>query len=226
MVAHYQFAITIGILVAYFTNAQILSFGQNLDPSSESFITWIFNAEVWRSMFGSEAIPGVIYLSLLFIVPESPRWLMAQNREINARKVLKRLLENDAAEKEILEIKEVLKTETGNWRQLFAPGIRVALIIGIVLAVLSQFSGINAIIYFGPKIFEAAGFGIDGSLSGQVLIGIVNVLFILVAIWKIDSFGRRGLLFIRSIGMMIAHICIGFIYFNTQYIGNLFISFY
>lgn len=225
MVALYQFAITIGILAAYFANAQILSFGQSMDPSGEGFMTWIFNAEVWRSMFGSEAIPGIIFLTLLFIVPESPRWLMAQNREDDAREVLNRVIEDEEAEREIVEIREVLKKETGSWKQLFAPGIRLALIIGVILAVLSQFSGINAIIYYGPKIFEAAGFGVDGSLNGQVIIGIVNVLFTLVAIWKIDSFGRRGLLIAGCMGMIIAHLCIGFLFFSGNTEGYLLMIF-
>jgi len=213
MVALYQFALTIGILVAYFANAKILSFGQGLDSSGGGFLVWITYTEVWRGMFGSEAIPGILFLFLLLIIPESPRWLMARKREDDARRILNRIVDNDVAENQIKEIKTVLEQEEGSWKEIFAPGIRVALFIGVVLALLSQFSGINAIIYYGPKIFESAGFGIDGALNGQVIIGIVNVLFTVVAIFKIDSLGRRPLLIAGCIGMIIAHAIIGTLFF-------------
>lgn len=212
MVSLYQFAITIGILVAYFSNSKILTFGQNANFAEGGFWNWIFTKEIWRAMFGAEIIPAIFFFVFLFLVPESPRWLMAKNREEEAQQVLNKVVDEEKATNEINEINQVLAQETGSWRQLLRPGIRVALLIGILLAVLSQFTGINSIIYYGPKIFEEAGFGVGGSLSGQVVIGIVNVLFTLIAIWKIDKLGRRILLIVGCIGMLISHISIGLLF--------------
>jgi len=219
MIALYQFAITLGILISYFANAKILLLGQNASFTENSFWKWILTTEVWRGMFGAEALPAIAFLILIFFIPESPRWLMTRNREQQALLVLERVVSSDKAQKEIDEIKKVLKQETGTWRQLFSPGIRLALFIGVSLAVLSQFSGINAIIYYGPKIFEQGGFTTSSALNSQVIIGIVNVVFTLIAIWKIDSLGRRRLLLIGCFGMLIAHISIGIIFQSGQMDG-------
>jgi SP family arabinose:H+ symporter-like MFS transporter len=220
MVSLYQFAITIGILAAYFTNTWILQFGLDAGFAQDSFKYWIFTSEVWRGMFGSEMLPALAFVLLLVIVPESPRWLMIKNRESEAQEILNRIVDPVAAKTEISEIKKVVNQETASWKQLFAPGIRIALFIGVALAVLSQFSGINAIIYYGPRIFESAGFDVGGALNGQVIIGIVNVLFTLIAFWKIDNFGRRGLLLIGCFGMAVSHVIIGFLFY-TGHTGGL-----
>jgi sugar porter (SP) family MFS transporter len=212
MVSLYQFAITIGILCAYFANAQILSLGQSVVFKSGGFWNWILSAEVWRAMFGAETIPAFLFFTTLFLVPESPRWLMARDREKQATKTLLKFVNREKAKKEIDDIKQVLAEETKPWIQILKPGIRLAMFIGIALAILSQFTGINAIIYYGPKIFESAGFTTGSSLSGQVIIGVINVLFTLIAIWKIDQLGRRILLLIGCGGMMIAHIAIGLLF--------------
>ncbi len=224
MVSLYQFAITIGILFAYFANARILDFGTS-NTFSAGLWQWVLNDEIWRAMFGAEMIPAALFLLLLFFVPESPRWLMVKNREDEALDVMTRVIEKEEARKEISEIKKVLKKETASWKQLFAPGIRVALFIGMALAILSQFSGINAIIYYGPRIFEAAGFGVGGALNGQVIIGIVNVVFTLIAIWKIDQLGRRVLLFVGCFGMIAAHLSIGTLFYTGYTEGILLLIF-
>ncbi|MCK5572356.1 MAG: sugar porter family MFS transporter, partial [Bacteroidetes bacterium] len=216
MVSLYQFAITIGILCAYFANAQLLSLSQSVSFGESGLLKWIVTDEVWRVMFGAEAIPALLFFLLLFLVPESPRWLMAFNKERKANEVLLRFVDPSTAQKEIEDIRHVLTEEQGSWRQLLQPGIRLALLIGVSLAILSQFTGINAIIYYGPRIFESAGFDIGGSLGGQVIIGVVNVLFTLIAIWKIDQLGRRALLIIGCSGMMGSHIAIGLL-FATGY---------
>ena len=225
MVSLYQFAITIGILVAYFANAQILSLGQSASFEEGGLWQWVLSTEVWRGMFGAEALPGIVFLVLLFFVPESPRWLMVRKREGEAVEVLNRIMSDEAAKKEIGEIRLVLAQETASWKQLLAPGIRGAILIGMALAILSQFSGINAIIYYGPRIFESAGFGVGGSLNGQVIIGIVNVLFTLVAIWKIDRLGRRVLLIAGCLGMIVSHLAIGTVFYTGQTEGILLMVF-
>jgi SP family arabinose:H+ symporter-like MFS transporter len=176
-------------------------------------------------MFGAEAVPGIFFLILLLFVPESPRWLMVRKREGEARAVLNRIMSAESAEREVGEIRTVLAQETLSWKQLLTPGIRGAVLIGMSLAILSQFSGINAIIYYGPRIFESAGFGVGGSLSGQVLIGVVNVLFTLIAIWKIDRLGRRALLIAGCIGMFVAHLAIGTVFYTGQTGGVLLMIF-
>jgi SP family arabinose:H+ symporter-like MFS transporter len=216
MVSLYQFAITLGILSAYFANAEILSLGRASGLGEGGFWQWVMSSEVWRGMFGAEALPGVLFLMLLFFVPESPRWLVVRKRDEEARGILTRIISEEAAEREVEEIKSVLAQELPSWRQLLQPGIRGAVLIGMSLAILSQFSGINAIIYYGPRIFESAGFGVGGSLSGQVIVGIVNVLFTLIAIWKIDRMGRKALLIAGCVGMIIAHLAIGTVFYTGQ----------
>ncbi len=225
MVSLYQFAITIGILFAYFANSRLLSFGQTTLFNEDSFFYFIFTEEVWRSMFGAEMIPALLFFVFLFMVPESPRWLMVRDKEDQARNILLKFTDHETATKEINDIKQVLAEETGNWREILKPGIRFALFIGVSLAVLSQLTGINAIIYYGPKIFETAGFSTGGSLSGQVVIGVVNVLFTLIAIWKIDQLGRRILLMVGCAGMMVSHIAIGLLFFTGNSSGLLLILF-
>jgi len=224
MVSLYQFAITIGILAAYFTNAQLLSLSEAI-TANEELVKWIFTDEVWRAMFGSETIPALLFFLLLFFVPRSPRWLMAQNKEQEARMVLNSVVDEQTAQNEMDDIKKVLAMESGSWQELFTPGIRIALFIGMALAILSQFSGINAIIYYGPKIFEQAGYGVGSALNGQVIIGVVNVIFTIIAIWKIDSLGRRILLIVGCSGMIIAHICIGILFYTGNTSGTLLMIF-
>jgi len=225
MVSLYQFAITIGILFAYFANVKIRNVGLGMMAGQNDFLYWIFNQEVWRAMFGSETIPAFLFFALLLFVPESPRWLMSRNRETEAQKILNRVVPAETASQEIVEIKKVLNQETASWSQLWQPGIRLALFIGIVLAILSQFSGINAVIYYGPRIFESAGFGVGGALNGQVIIGIVNVVFTLIAIWKIDKLGRRILLIVGCFGMMIMHLIIGTLFYTGHTEGLLLLIF-
>ena len=225
MVSLYQFAITVGILAAYFANARLLELGEASGFAEGGFIHWILAKDVWRGMFGAETLPALGFLLLLFFVPESPRWLMVRKKEAEAAGILGRLMSPDDARREIEAIRLVLSQETASWRQLVAPGIRGALLIGMALAILSQFSGINSIIYYGPRIFESAGFGVGGSLNGQVIIGVVNVLFTLIAIWKIDKLGRRVLLITGCIGMMVALLVIGTLFYTGHTEGVLLLIF-
>jgi sugar porter (SP) family MFS transporter len=150
---------------------------------------------------------------------------MANNKERRANEVLLRFVDTSTAQKEIQDIRQVLAEEQGSWRQLLQPGIRLALLIGVSLAILSQLTGINAIIYYGPRILESAGFDIGGSLGGQVIIGAVSVLFTLIAIWKIDQLGRRVLLILGCSGMMASHILIGLLFATGSSNGALLLVF-
>lgn len=212
LVSVYQFAITIGILVAYFANARLLYISQKYLFSDGSVLNLVLNREVWRGMLGSLSIPALFFFILLFIVPESPRWLMSKKREPEALKVLSRIYNQSDTEKEVNDIKEVLQKEGKPMKVISHRGIKIALVTGVFLAILSQFTGINAIIYYGPRIFEEAGLSQTRSLNGQVIIGVVNVLFTLIAIWKIDKLGRKKLLITGLTGMLTAHLIIGILF--------------
>jgi len=218
LVALYQFAITVGILCSYFCNAYLLKLSQaDFFMQTTGLLHKIMVSEVWRIMLGTSMLPALLFLFLLLFVPESPRWLTTKGKEQEALRVLKKIVSADDAQKEITDIKTNLQRESGGFDILFKSGFRLAMIIGISLAFLTQVSGINAIIYYGPKILEEAGLPISDALGGQVVIGLVNVLFTLVAIWKIDHLGRKPLLLAGVIGIMGSLIIIGSLfYFKTD----------
>jgi len=216
MVTLYQFAITVGILAAYCSNSQLLSWSHTFSMQSE-FLRWIVAGEVWRGMFGVGVIPALLFFVLLFFMPQSPRWLTAHGYPDKARAILARVTNEANAAREVADIQATLAQETGSIRQLFAPGLRRALFLGVSIAVLSQLTGINVIIYYGPKIFTEAGFKVSESLDSQVIIGIMNVVSTILALWKIDHFGRKPLLLVGTIGMMASLTCIGgFFYANSH----------
>ncbi|MDB4581613.1 sugar porter family MFS transporter [Draconibacterium sp.] len=212
MVALYQFAITIGILVAYFANAWFLK-NSSVAEFGNELLQKIFVDEVWRAMFGSEILPALLFFIALFFIPKSPRWLATKGKSAQAGVVLSKINGSLLAEKELFSINQAIKKdEKGSWKVLFHPGIRVAVIAGIVLAVLSQFTGINAIIYYGPRIMEDAGLQLSDALGGQVFIGFVNAAATLFAIWKVDSYGRKKLMFAGITGMCISLFIIGVLF--------------
>ncbi len=200
MVSVNQFAIIFGMLVVYFVNYFIAGSGDQ---------AW--NTETgWRWMFGSESIPAVLLLVLLFFVPESPRWLTRQNQKSEALRILSKVDGEEYAKKEMQIIEETLSHESGSLSQLFHPGMRVVLVIGVVLAVLQQVTGINVFLYFGSEIFEKlGGETIDAALLQQVVVGAVNLLFTVIAIWTVDKIGRKPLMLIGSVGMGIALFAMG-----------------
>jgi sugar porter (SP) family MFS transporter len=175
----------------------------------------IFAEEVWRAMFGSEVVPAILFFIVLFFIPESPRWLAAKSKNREAVAVLAKINGFSLAEEELHSINEAIaKEEKGSWNVLFHPGIRVAMIAGILLAVLSQFTGINAIIYYGPRILEESGLKLSDALGGQVIIGFVNVIGTIFTIWKIDSFGRKKIMLGGVIGMFVSLTIIGILFFS------------
>jgi len=201
MVSVNQFAIIFGMLVVYFINYFIAGCGDE---------TW--NTETgWRWMFGSESLPAVILLILMFVVPETPRWLTKQNRKQEALRILCRVDGQKFAETEMAAIEDAISHESASLRQLFQPGMKIVLIIGVVLAVLQQVTGINVFLYFGSEIFEKiGGENIDAALLQQVIVGAVNLLFTIIAIWTVDKLGRKPLMIIGSTGMGISLFAMGF----------------
>jgi SP family arabinose:H+ symporter-like MFS transporter len=163
----------------------------------------------WRWMFGSGIFPSVIFFILLMFVPESPRWLAQVGRTAEAERILAKINGPAKAKAELHEIEDAIKTETSSFSELFRPGLRTALIIGIILSIFSQVTGINAIMYYAPEIFKSTGDGSDSALLQTILVGVVNVLFTIVAIKYVDKAGRKGLLMAGSAGMAICLAIIG-----------------
>lgn len=192
LVSIYQLAIVIGINIIYFVNFKITTSG-----------TPAWNVQYgWRFMIGSEIIPAVLFFFLLFIVPESPRWLLKQGKNKLAESILQKI-NGDKTEAIIHDIKKTLNEEKGSLKELFGKGLRKAMLVGIVLALFSQITGINAIIYFAPEIFKSIGFGIESAFSQTILIGVINTIFTFVALWLIDKSGRKTLLLWGVSGMVL-----------------------
>ncbi len=199
MVSVNQFAIVSGILVVFFVNYFIALQGDEM---------WNQN-HGWRWMFASGALPALVLLALLFLVPESPRWLTKQGREDKALGILTRVNGSDQARIELAEIKDTLRHETGSLGQLFQPGMKLVLVIGIVLAVLQQITGINVFLYFGTEIFKKMGSETNAALLQNIVVGVVNLSFTIVAIWTVDRLGRKPLMMIGSAGMGISLLAMG-----------------
>ncbi len=209
LVTFYQLAIVIGFFVVFLatyfigselTEAQNISFG-------------------WRQMFWSELIPAFLFLILLFFVPKSPRWLMINNKEIEAKNILKRIHGETIAVKEFSEIKESIDKDIKSAKvSVFTKSLLPIVIIGTVLSVLQQFTGINAVLYYGADIFEQAlGFGQDDILKQQILLATVNLLFTFIAMFTVDKIGRKPLLMIGGFGMLIGFLMMGFTLYFSSY---------
>ena len=205
LVTLYQLAIVFGINIIYIVNYLIANTHDQ-----------VWNVQLgWRYMLGSEGIPAILFFILLFFVPESPRWLVKENRSEEALKILNQINRPEETHRILEEIKETVNEEKGSFLDLFKPGIRKAMVVGSVLAFFSQVTGINAIIYYAPEIFKQVGFGSESALFQTMIIGFVNMLFTLVAIRLIDYWGRRTLLIWGLSGMVSCLLGMGmFFYFE------------
>jgi sugar porter (SP) family MFS transporter len=204
LVAVAQFNIVFGILVAFFSNYLLVNTG---DAN-------------WRWMFGVMTIPAVVFFALLFLVPESPRWLVKKNQAAKAKGVLESVgAEN--VEKELGEIINSLKEETGKGAaKLFQKKYSFAIMCAVLLAVFNQLSGINVIMYYAPMIFEKAGASTGAAMLQAVAVGVTNMLFTIIAMFFIDKFGRKTLLLIGAVGMCISLAGAGLHYFNENLFGS------
>ncbi|NLH17559.1 MAG: sugar porter family MFS transporter [Phycisphaerae bacterium] len=200
MISINQFAIVTGFLVVFFVNYFIDRQGDH---------TW--NVQYgWRWMFGSESLPAFLLLALLFFVPESPRWLTQKGREDEALAILSRAGGADHAQQEMVQIREAIAQESGSLAQLFQPGMRVVLFMGIALAILQQVTGINVFLYFGTEIFKRMGSETNAALLQTIIVGSVNMSFTIIAIWTVDKLGRRPLMIIGSAGMCLSLFGMGY----------------
>jgi SP family xylose:H+ symportor-like MFS transporter len=197
LVAWNQFAIIFGMLVIYFVN-----FGISKAGSGD---TWL-NSIGWRYMFLSGTIPASLFLLLLFLVPETPRYLMLKGNESGARAVLAKLVTKEEGEKELSEIRASLSEHHSG--KLFSFGVPLILI-GVMLSVFQQFVGINVVLYYATDIFEGMGLTTNASLFQTIIVGIVNLTFTVVAILTVDRFGRRPLQIIGALVMAASMISLG-----------------
>lgn len=182
-----QLAIVTGIVVAY-------------------YVDYLFaGSQNWRGMFISAVVPSVLLLIALFFLPESPRWLAARGLFDEAFAILSRVESSSEAKRDLDELREVTQADRLNFRDLFAPRFCKALVIGVGLAVFSQITGVNTIIYYTPTILQMAGFhSASSAILATVLVGGVNLVFTIVSLFLLDRVGRRPLLIIGIIGMGLA----------------------
>jgi SP family arabinose:H+ symporter-like MFS transporter len=200
----FQFGIVSGIFLTLFINARIQAVGDE---------AWNI-AMGWRWMLGAEAIPAFLFLAILFFAKESPRWLIQAEREAEAREILERTHGKAAAEAEITATHAVLKqSEAGFFEMLFEARFRRVLVIAVLLMAFSQFSGINAIMYYSTKIFTTAGVGVKDSFMASAVIGLINLLFTLIAVALVDKAGRRMLLLIGLTAQVIALGTVGWMFY-------------
>ena len=204
LVTMFQFAITLGIMVALFNNYFLHQWATSVAETAAegSFMQWFVADETWRAMFASELVPGLFFLVMAAFLPESPRWLVKVGRYEQAGKVLSHIFRN-GAEKELETIKQTVAKESAtkkHFLDVFSQKYRKPLIIAMLLAAFAQFSGINVVFYYGTSMLESAGLKADGALSGMAVIGFCNMIFTTIAMAFVDKVGRRKLLQFGTVG--------------------------
>jgi len=202
LVSYNQLAIIIGMLLIFFVNYYISLQGND---------AWI-NLVGWRWMFASELVPALLFLFLMILIPESPRWLVMKGREEKARGVLNRINDEQTTQRVIGEIRASFTLKEG---RLFSYGPKLILI-GVLLAVFQQFVGINVVLYYGPEIFKNIGSGTNFALLQTIVIGAVNLLFTIVAINTVDRFGRKPLQIAGALIMAVAMLALGFVFLSSN----------
>lgn len=209
LVSMFQLMVTIGILVSYFSD---LLFADEADITC------------WRPMFYVGVIPALILLIGMYLMPESPRWLMSKGFTQKSREIMERIEKPEVVEISIKAMEEEIeksKEEKSGWRELFQPWLKNAIIIGVGIMFFQQFVGINTVMYYSPKIFLMAGF--DGTISAiwaSVGVGVVNVIFTVVSVAFVDRLGRRKLYFIGLSGIIVSLLLLGTCFAFNSYLGE------
>ncbi|HRU02428.1 MAG TPA: sugar porter family MFS transporter, partial [Victivallales bacterium] len=223
LVSLYQLAVTIGFLAAYLMNYYLLNLSVNYH-SANPMMQKIFGTEAWRGMLGAETLPALLFFIVIFFIPESPRWLIVKQQKEKAANIFSKIF--TTKEEVIFQITETEKVlqlqaeESSDWKVLMQPGFRKAVLIGCAIAILGQFMGVNAVLYYGPSIFESSGLSRGDSLFYQTLIGTVNMLTTILALLIIDKIGRKKLVYVGVSGMIISLILIG-LYFSFANVWGL-----
>ncbi|MEL6864787.1 MAG: sugar porter family MFS transporter [Bacteroidota bacterium] len=219
MVSFNQLNIVIGISVAFFTNYLILQLGSSEAAWAQALK---FDEYNWRWMLGLEALPAILYFFALFIVPRSPRWLAMKGKYDEALAIMKKATEEKEAERIIQTVRE--SNDTGSstedklsLKELFKPSLRLVLTIGLVIGILQQITGINSVFFYAPMIFEQSGIGTDASFVQAILVGLVNLVFTLIAIALIDKLGRKPLLIFGVSGIVITMFLLAYGFNQASY---------
>jgi len=213
-----QLNIVIGISAAFFSNYLILHLSQSQADWTKSLH---LDEYVWRWMLGIESVPAIAYFLALFFVPRSPRWLIMKNRDQEAVLILKKTAGDKFSEEEIQDIKDSLGSDRNskkiNIREIFRPVFKNVLIIGIVIAVTQQLTGINSVFFYAPMIFEQSGLGTNASFSQAILVGLTNLIFTVLAMLFIDRTGRKPLLIFGVSGVVISMFVLAFGFHTATY---------
>jgi sugar porter (SP) family MFS transporter len=215
MVTIFQLAVTIGFFSAYLVNFGLLEYASGSAAQlTNPAIHKIFHTEVWRGMLGAEALPALLFFIAIFFIPESPRWLVLQRKDTQALQILQNVyIHNIPAQNQLNETKQTVENETkSEWRTLWQPGIRKAVLIGVAIAMLGQFMGVNAVLYYGPAIFESNGLSGGDSLFYQVMVGLANTVATIIALFIIDRVGRKKLIY-YGVSAMIVFLVLTAVYF-------------
>lgn len=213
LVSFNQLNIVIGITAAFFSNYLILSF-------NDSDAAWVqslgINENNWRWMLGVETLPAILYFFGLLTVPRSPRWLMMKGNQDEAKTVLLKVYDEEQADKDLESVKASLEADKNKKKtsvaEIFKPAVRLVITIGLVVAILQQITGINSVFFYAPMIFEQSGIGTDASFSQAILVGVINLVFTILAMLLIDRVGRKPLLVfgVAGIGVFMVLLSYGF----------------
>lgn len=218
MVSFNQLNIVLGISAAFFTNYLILRWSQ----MNASWIDWLMiNQYQWRWMLGLETLPAVLYFGFLFMVPESPRWLLMKHRDAEALATLRMVSSEETAMADMKAVKQNLaqgsREEKAPLKALFKPALQLVLLIGVIMAIVQQITGINSVFFYAPMIFEQSGIGADASFSQAILVGLTNVVFTILAMLLIDRFGRKILLMAGLSGIAISMMVLSWGFYSANY---------
>ena len=218
MVSINQLNIVVGISAAFFTNYLILRWGQSNAILAQTLMFAEYN---WRWMLGLEMLPAVIYFVGLTFVPQSPRWQIRAGKVDEARVTMTRLFGEKEAEKQVADVVNSLEADKQkkkvSVREIFQPALRYVLIIGVSLAILQQITGINAVFFYAPMIFEQSGIGTDASFMQAILVGLTNLIFTILAIMFIDRLGRKPLLIFGMSGIAVMMMLLSYGFHSARY---------
>lgn len=209
LVTYYQLAVTFGILAAYLSNAYLVQAAADTAETLSGWLGMLFNEEVWRGMFIVGVLPASVFLLGLLMIPESPRWLLQKGKTAAGVATLARFVGQAEAQADVQRWQQHSRESQAPYRDLFSPKWRKALLLGLLLPLFSQFCGINAIIYYGPSILNATGVSLSSSLQSQILFGAANLVFTLIAVWKVDQLGRRPLYLIGTAAAALSLTAVG-----------------
>jgi MFS transporter, SP family, arabinose:H+ symporter len=218
LVSFNQLNIVIGISAAFFSNYLILQWAQSDAAWTQ---TLLFGEHTWRWMLGIETLPAILYFAGLYFVPQSPRWQLMVGRTDQARATLTHVLGPEEADRQISDVIRSLEAdrhrEKVSLKEIFQPSMRLVLIIGVTLAILQQITGINAVFFYAPMIFEQSGIGTDASFMQAILVGLTNLVFTVLAIMFIDKLGRKPLLVIGMTGITVTMLLLAWGFHSASY---------